>query len=879
MEQIYNTPPGSSSSDKLQALHSPYAIMVDSVSSAASTFDMLNQFSQESIIAPFESITVDDHSAYHSLKKPLAHKPTKRYESSKSSSSSSSSSSVSLTTHHKPTRHWKRTLTMNDYSASPLNPNTMHSQQQSQHHTFRQQHTPRSADIRNTSMSMSNIPTPTMYSPMNNNPSIRSADLQPSPFPIRSVGSVQAINSPSTAAPNTTNYSHSLSMSQPEVDSLLFNALLNDSILNFFRDMNFDSCVLCACTPNELNIRGIDSTIYLEKPRDLMKPSAGNTTQNQTAPSPYHPHMYGHQQSPYHLHPHASMYNQSHQQPPSMSAVHNNNNHNNNSCSCGFSAVVNLRLSYLSGLFYEDEVEITGIKAALKYRTTNDPLSVHLLELIERKECLPSPFDHFLQKDLPSTLLTKKSELETAPALRQPVYQYENWACRSAIEQARNNGNGMIVDDLDKHHWLHQWSYATSPLDSDQQLITMLRSLQPLLVEALKKRNVSGLWSTIDGPLTWKSFHQLLCVQNQHVQLEEQISGPQPIPYVLAGLDREWVMLAPYSLKFWDKLCLEPYSKGKDIAYVCVVPDNDYIASMTKIYFRELSTHYELCRLGIHRPLLKAFPDQGLLRVSQTSSDPSANSNQQLPNVDQWFTDNETTHRLGSRLKLYAQTLKAQLHNLLSTQVFDNTLLEESASRRDAFRTPNDVSNPSSSSLDLHSNNNELTNSNYALSPSLSGSTASATTVGGASNMNLMTNNTYNTNSPSADALSMVSNNVSGLPNGTFVNGHQVDPVDLQAFDSFHQGRTSNDEQLFVVIYLIDTFRYELTASSTEENGSNHDQLDIDDRMDAYVKKAIFRAYMDLVKDLPEKVSIRVNIQVMNTSESCEMSAHSRCHF
>ena len=30
-EQIYNTPPGSSSSDKLQALHSPYAIMVDSV--------------------------------------------------------------------------------------------------------------------------------------------------------------------------------------------------------------------------------------------------------------------------------------------------------------------------------------------------------------------------------------------------------------------------------------------------------------------------------------------------------------------------------------------------------------------------------------------------------------------------------------------------------------------------------------------------------------------------------------------------------------------------------------------------------------------------------------------------------------------------------
>jgi hypothetical protein len=34
--------------------------------------------------------------------------------------------------------------------------------------------------------------------------------------------------------------------------------------------------------------------------------------------------------------------------------------------------------------------------------------------------------------------------------------------------------------------------------------------------------------------------------------------------------------------------------------------------------------------------------------------------------------------------------------------------------------------------------------------------------------------------------------------------------------------------------------------------------------MDAYVKKAIFRAYMDLIKDLPDKTSIRVNIQVKN---------------
>jgi hypothetical protein len=402
MEQIYNTPPGSSSSEKLQALHSPYAIMVDSVSSAATTFDMLNQFSQESIIAPFESITVEDHSSYHPLKKTLLTKSNKRYEPIKSFS-------ISISSHHKPLRHWKRTLTTYDYSSSPFNNQQI----------IRQQHTPRSTDIRNTSISISNVPTPTMYSPMNNNPSIRSNDLQSSPFPIRSVGSVQTINSPIT-------YPQPPTINQPEVDSLLFNVLLNDSILNLFRDMNFDSCVLCACTPNELNIRGMDSTIYLEKPRDFLKPPTTPTSaggQNQTTHSPYHPHMYSHQQSSYHVHPHSSMYAQQQQQHHQQQVIPSNNNNNNNLCSCGFSAVVNLRLSYLSGLFYEDEIEITGIKADLKYRTSNDHLPVNLLELIERKECLPSPFDYFINKNIQTPLINRKNEQEISQILKQPAYQ------------------------------------------------------------------------------------------------------------------------------------------------------------------------------------------------------------------------------------------------------------------------------------------------------------------------------------------------------------------------------------------------------------------------------------------------------------------------
>ena len=477
---------------------------------------------------------------------------------------------------------------------------------------------------------------------------MRSVDVQPSPYLTRSVGSVQPVNSPLTnnlpPPPPPP--------SAPEIDSLIFNVLLNDSILNLYRDINFDSCVLCACTSHELSIHGIDSLIYLEKSREQTKSN--------------HSHGYAHEQSYSHS---SSLYSQ---QSQAMT----------NSCSCGFSAVVNLRLSCASGLFYEDEIEITGMKTEVKYRQSTDPLPVQLLEFLERKESLTSPFDslhrqNFSKKSLPDSLQILKQPFHHCESFSFQLQPYhslsldENLACRLAIDQARNHSTTPLADDLEKHQWLHQWSYSNSPLDSDQQLITMLRSLQPLLVEALKKRHVNGLWSTIDGPLTWKSFHQLLYAQKQHAHLEEQISGPQPIPYVLAGADREWMTLAPYGLKFWDKLCLEPYSKRKDIGYICLVPDNDYVCSSTKTYMRELSAYYELCRLGSHRPLLKAFPDQGLLRIASKN-----NESTQLPPVDQWFTDHENSHPLGSRLKLYAQIFKEKLSKyscfvLLHSLIYD----------------------------------------------------------------------------------------------------------------------------------------------------------------------------------------------------------------
>lgn len=74
--------------------------------------------------------------------------------------------------------------------------------------------------------------------------------------------------------------------------------------------------------------------------------------------------------------------------------------------------------------------------------------------------------------------------------------------------------------------------------------------------------------------------------------------------------------------------------------------------------------------------------------------------------------------------------------------------------------------------------------------------------------------------------------------------------------ESFYHGRTLNDGQVFLVIYIVDTFRYELTGTL-----SANEQL-WDEQLDVYVKKSLFRVYMDLIKDLPEKIAGRIHIQV-----------------
>ena len=94
---------------------------------------------------------------------------------------------------------------------------------------------------------------------------------------------------------------HPTNSQLPEVHSLVTNVMLSDSILNLFKDHNFNSCAICVCN---MNIDGADVGLYL---------------------------------------PHTSSEPQY-------------------KCTCGFSAVMNRKCGVNSGLFYEDEVDITGIR-------------------------------------------------------------------------------------------------------------------------------------------------------------------------------------------------------------------------------------------------------------------------------------------------------------------------------------------------------------------------------------------------------------------------------------------------------------------------------------------------------------------------------------
>ncbi|MGH0154281.1 UNVERIFIED_CONTAM: hypothetical protein FKN15_060300 [Acipenser sinensis] len=152
----------------------------------------------------------------------------------------------------------------------------------------------------------------------------------------------------------------------------------------------------------------------------------------------------------------------------------------------------------------------------------------------------------------------------------------------------------------------------------------------------------------------------------------EESPEPLPIPTLLVGYDQDFLALSPLALPFWEKLLLEPYGGQRDTAFLVVCPDSEALISGAKSFFRDLSSVYEACRLGQHRPLARVSWD-GLVRVGSLSP-------QRLEEepVDEWFSQpwgsNGDEDNL-TKLRLYAHTCRHQLAPQLAALSLDSTLL------------------------------------------------------------------------------------------------------------------------------------------------------------------------------------------------------------
>jgi mediator of RNA polymerase II transcription subunit 13 len=593
---------------------------------------------------------------------------------------------------------------------------------------------------------------------------------------------------------------HSQQMGQkaPEANSLLVNILLYDTSLNIFRDHNFDSCTICVCNATAKsvgNIRGLDSGIYLslaaschfnENSKAIIEKSCEGkfntcSKRDQCGSVKY----FGNNRN---------LMNQSTNESlkaitnfssiddslsPAASSNDDNQLQNFNVvdlmlngyqdddpviCRCGFSSVVNRRLAHQTGLFYEDEMEITGIakdpscykkRSLLSYllkenkkltqgdEGDNNIKGPNTNNIINKQDNSNKEKDEFALTQLGPIFDLLRSQctlLQNSSNSIQRAIKHLNQERYSpiltnkhvnilefidafdivtlALEQGRfafekfdgyNNRIAYLPNQPQKKYSekristsqaisVHKWPFinAAGP-KSNQDIIRVMKSMKVLLQKAFNQNGTTGLWDApyaVKGPLTWREFHRL--AGRGIGQCE-----PQPIPSIVVGHDKEWLCISPYALQFWDKLLLEPYSQPKDIAYIVITPDNSFITSKVKTFFKELSTTYEMCRLGRHQPVKRW---EGILRVGKTVV---SNNNNSLD--DDWLQTVDT-NKLNELLRLYGHTLQEQLAPFLSKASQDKSLLfpetkeHHSHHSRSASSMPSPMRPPHTP--ESHSNNN-----------------------------------------------------------------------------------------------------------------------------------------------------------------------------
>ena len=124
-----------------------------------------------------------------------------------------------------------------------------------------------------------------------------------------------------------------------------------------------------------------------------------------------------------------------------------------------------------------------------------------------------------------------------------------------------------------------------------------MKAIQPLLNEPLhlknKRDNVTQ--QSVQGPLTWRQFHRMAGSTTKG-NTDDQCE-PLPVPAITVGHEQDFLSMAPQALHYWEAMNLEPYTHTRDVAYIVVSPESDYVVSRVKTFFKNLSCVYEVCYL------------------------------------------------------------------------------------------------------------------------------------------------------------------------------------------------------------------------------------------------------------------------------------------
>ena len=234
----------------------------------------------------------------------------------------------------------------------------------------------------------------------------------------------------------------------PAANSLTINLVLSDSILNLYRDINFNSCTMCVCT-NEGNIKGGEALMYLPL-------FAGDDDHN---------------------------------------------------CTCGYSATVNRRLSHLAGMFLEDEREVTSVQEDVYFKKK---LSLLLLDPKSQEQgeqrfneranivdCVSPKIVELIQQQAGlftsgySTVITYSEQYQRHASRQQHnINLVEDmdttdtiWAALETVRAAATDSGKSDLDQGGKVGCLHRWAVipAAGPPHSEDIVRVMKVSFEIFL--------------------------------------------------------------------------------------------------------------------------------------------------------------------------------------------------------------------------------------------------------------------------------------------------------------------------------------------------------------------------------------------------------------